>query len=497
MAYNDLSEIKKINGIPVDLNYFSKVTENDAFFKNFADTDEDLELLKTDILPITNKAYSIGTSSKGFLNGYIDNIISSKISLSTGSLVDPALKIANTGLASLSSNELSFILSSLEIVKLNSSGMTIKAANNIPLKIQNTSPGAQSQWFLGSNDSGFNIIDASIAQTLKILVGNAKTSFYTTVLTPNGIKTAPSFSFNEDPATGMYKDPGGPILFFSTSGSDKLSISSASLNVMSDKLLIPTGSATSPALSFLNNTLYGLSYIDESIGLILKGTLAHSFNQLGYEANSDSDLTHTRTVYSQNSVVIDDIRKGNGTKAIPLPVGNNSDLYIQRISANTDAGFLPVAEVGFFTSEDFSGGTYGTSMSFSTVPIGQAALSETLSLNSASLPTVNIPKSLGITTLKHSTIGTGQQINVSNVSKVMFDTTSGNIEVRGFIGGKEGQLLYLYKKVPTNTLTLLFNNGTATQKILLKGSVNYVNTNDYGGVTLSFDDGVWREVSRS
>jgi hypothetical protein len=79
----------------------------------------------------------------------------------------------------------------------------------------------------------------------------------------------------------------------------------------------------------------------------------------------------------------------------------------------------------------------------------------------------------------------------------MIDTTAGNIEIKGFIEGREGQIIHLYKKVPANSFTILFNNVTATQKVLLKGSTTYTNTNDYGGITLSFDDGIWREVSRS
>jgi hypothetical protein len=90
-----------------------------------------------------------------------------------------------------------------------------------------------------------------------------------------------------------------------------------------------------------------------------------------------------------------------------------------------------------------------------------------------------------------------QEVDVSGLSKLMVDTSLADIQIAGFIGGIEGQMLYIYNKNPINSFTLVFNSQTATQKVLLKGSTNYVCSNDYGGITLSFDDGIWREVSRS
>ena len=497
MSYNDLSTVKKINGMPVDLNYFAKVTENDEFFKNIADLDEDLSLLNRDILPVTNNAYSLGSSSSSFLNGYISNLVSSALSLAGGSGLNPALKIGSAGLASLSSNELSVFLSNLEVLKLSTSGMLLKAANNIPLRLQNIQPGSESLWLLGADQSGFAITDSSISPLTKVLISTLKTALFTDLLLPNGTEAEPSVSFNADPSTGIYKDPSGPILFFSTSGSNKLSLSSAALEVLSDKIVLPSGSLINPSLTFTGSPNSGLSCLADSLSVLIMNNPVLTVSVDGTKLSSEGDLKTEMELHTDLNFPRQVIRRAGGSKALPTALGEATDIYSQTFESYTDTGFVPVAEVAVFTQDDHSTGAYGTAMMFSTTRKGENTLEERLALGVTGISGVHVADSFGLTTGTFATAGSGYVIDVSNISKLMIDATAGNILIEGFAGGKQGQMLYIYKKVPNNTFTLVFNSATASQKVLLKGSVNYVNTNDYGGVTLAFDQGTWREVSRS
>ncbi len=121
----------------------------------------------------------------------------------------------------------------------------------------------------------------------------------------------------------------------------------------------------------------------------------------------------------------------------------------------------------------------------------------TVKTEQSSIISLSVSGSVSLDKLLHSTVGLDQEIDITGISKLMVDTALGDVEISGFTGGTEGQMLYIYNKNSINSFTLVFNSLTASQKVLLKGSVNYVISNDYGGITLTFDDGVWREVSRS
>lgn len=337
MAYNDLNSIKKINGIPVDLNFYSKVIENDSFFKTVEDADENLAALDRNIIPVANNLYSIGEINKVFNAGYFETLISDFVNLSSGTILAPSLSIGSVGLASLNANELSVIASGLESLKINSSGLKVKAANNFQLAIENTLPGSLSTWFIGNDENGFRIASSSNIGSTKLNIGNIFTESFNRLKIPLGTALSPSIVFEADESSGFYK-------------------------------------SASSDLSFSINA---------------------------------SDVF---TVHS------------NGVK---------------------------------------------------------------------------VQKNISLSKLSYSTLGLAQEIDVSNISKIIVDTYLGDIEFKGFTGGQEGQMLYIYKRVPLNTFGILFDDATATQKVLLRDNSSYLNTATYGGITLSFDDGVWREVSRS
>ena len=500
MSYTDLSTMKKINGFPADIRFFEELNENDAFLKNIADNDENLEALDRNILPVLNNTFNLGSLSNRFLNTYSHNVISDKLSLGFGTLLDPSLKFNLSGFVSLNSGELSFVSNNLEAVRLMSSGLEIKAANNAQLKLENTLPGSFAKWSIGSEASGLSFTDIQNS-SLKLKLGINSVDIKNRLSIPNGTELSPSIFFGSDLTTGFYKDSGSAVLKFSISGVNKASISSSGLELLSGKLTLPMGTAAEPSITFDSANELGFSALDnDNLILSISGNPLYKFSNEGISSEIQGNSFLTKRVFSDiglSSWHTDLISLANGTKATPLPLTENQEIYFHAVEGYTDTGWQRVSEILVQAQENYDGGSYGAAFVFSTTPVGQVEPIERLSLGKADSTSLHIPQSIGFGKMVHSTAGLNQQIDVSEVSKLMIDATAGNIEIKGFIGGKEGQMLYIYKKVPNNTFTILFNSVTATQKVLLKGSTNFVNTNDYGGITLSFDDGVWREVSRS
>lgn len=496
MSYNDLSTVKKINGIPVDLSYFQKVTENDTFLKTLIDSDEDLTALDRSITPTTDVIYNLGSNTKRFAAAWIELLNGTRLTVGAGSALLPSLSIGTAGLASLADNELSIILNNLEPVKVTTAGALIKGANDAVLKLQNTFPGSEGVWSLGSDDQGFSLVDINNA-ALRLRISSFAVYAYSKLLVPTGSIAFPAFSFISDPTTGMSKDTETAVLNFSTSGVSRLSLASDGTHVLNGQLFVGAGSPGFPAITFSGQTSKGLTADEDGLNYILDNKIYYKMTPEGTVFTSDIDGSNSRTVYSDTFCPTDVANKSFGTEAYPLPVPFNKDLYTLTVQGQTDIGLKQVAEFRVASQEDYINGTYGAMFGFSTTSVGETEVTPKLTIGAGDQSGVYIDESLGFSKIVHSTTGSGQQINVAKISKIIIDSTSGNIEIKGFTGGKEGQIIYIYKKVPANSFTLVFNSGTATQKLLLKGSVNYVNTNDYGGMTLSFDDGVWREVSRS
>ncbi len=501
MAYNDFTGIKKINSVPADLRYFEKAAENDIFFKEIADLDEDLEQLDRDIIPTTTNTYKLGSSASVFSEVNASILISNNLNLSTGSLGSAALKIGIAGFSSLASDQISFVSSTgLEPFRLATSGALIKAANNTQLKIENTLTGSLAQWAIGTDSTGFSFTNLEDNE-VKLKIKDNELSIVNKINLPDGLPISPSIYFGSDTATGFYKDGGAAILNLSVSGASKLAVSSDAVEILSNKIIAPLGTQEEPGIVFSGMLETGFFGIDsDTLGISFNGEMIHKFYKEGFITEIEGVSLNQKRVYSAPGLPswhVDSYGRANGTKAIPTPALQAEELYVHSVDGFTDTGWQRVTEILAMASEDYTSGTYGSKLLFSIVPAGTSDLVEVLNLGNSLNASVHLPLSFGISKTIHSTSGLSQEIDVSGKSKLMIDATTGNVEIKGFTGGKEGQMLYVYKKVPANTLTLLFNNGTATQKILLKGSANYVNTNDYGGITLSFDDGVWREVSRS
>lgn len=500
MSYNDLTTTKKINGLPADIRYYEQLNQNDSYFKTIVDEDEDMAALNRDIIPAIHNLYDIGSSTSRFNEVFAHNLISNLLTLSSGTAINPALTIGLSSLTSLAPNQLSFIASGLESIRMMTSGLLVRAANSTQLKIENTLPTSLAQWSIGADETGLIFTDISNSnQSLKI--SSDSISVPSRVLVSSGSELAPSFSFSGDHTTGFYKSLSSPKVNFSVSGVDTLSLDTNGLNLLMGKLSIPSGSASEPGLTFNGFANIGLSGLDSrTLGFIIDGEPVHTFNNEGYSSEIEGASFSAKRVFSETGLAnwhTDLIGRANGSKSIPLPLMADEEVYAQSIEAYTDAGWQKISGITVSTSEDYDNGSYGSSMIFSVIRNGENEPTEALMLSSPENASVHVPMSIGLGKAELNTAGLDQEIDVSNISKLLVDTTSGNIEVKGFVGGKEGQMLYIYKKVTTNSFTLVFNSGTASQKVLLKGSTNFVNTNDYGGITLSYDDGIWREVSRS
>jgi hypothetical protein len=497
MSYNDLTNIKKINGIPADLNYFSQVIENDSYFKTEHDGDEDLTALDRNIVPVTDLSYSLGTNLLRFNNGYISNLFSSKLSVDTGTLALPSLKIGSAGFTSLNNGELSFVGSAgLESLKFLTSGLEIKAANNTQLKIQNTLAGSESLWSIGSDENGLRF--AENATDNKLLVKTSSVDILNKLRLQVGTIINPSLTFINDITTGMSKDASNPIINFSVSGSKALGLSAAALEVLASQIVIPTGSLTIPSLVFAGSLNTGLSSTSSNeMNLIFNNQRTYNLRNDGVSHRLEVGANFDYSIYSDTASNTFSFKKAKGTISVPAPIALNDTIYQASFYGQDSTDLQFSAEMVVQSEEAFSGSTYGTGIYFKSCSVGESTITDKLALGQASKADAHFSQSIGFNKILLDTPGTGLEVDVRHISKIMVDATSGLIEIKGFTGGQEGQMLYIYKKVTNNTFRILFNSGTATQKVLLKDSLDYQNANNYGGITLSFDDGIWREVSRS
>jgi hypothetical protein len=79
------------------------------------------------------------------------------------------------------------------------------------------------------------------------------------ILGSDGSSNQPTYSFNSEKKTGMYRDTASGSLLFSVNGSSRLSISTAGVVSIINNLQIPNGTALNPSLYFDNATSTGIS----------------------------------------------------------------------------------------------------------------------------------------------------------------------------------------------------------------------------------------------
>lgn len=497
MSYNDLSSIKTINGIPVDLNFYSKAIENDVFFKALSDADEDMAALDRDIIPTTTNTYKLGSTTKYFLSSYIKTLNSEVLNLLGGSIASPSFLLGTIGLASANSGELSVVSSNLEALKISSVGTKVKAANNFQLAIENTSLDFPALWYAGCDSSGFRIGNGVDSSSTKLSVGTTITESLNKIKLPVGTALAPSLFFTGDNLTGFYKTALAE-LGLTINGNDALKVDALKVAVKSPLLVVPQGTSTTPSISFngFENTGISGKTLTE-IAFIFNSIQSVAFNNTGYTFNVQDNAAYNHIVASNSLGNSFNITRARGTLSSLSPALTGDVIAEYKFLGQGATLANPAASISVQAEEDFTDTASKGSIYLNTAYSGTNTLVTQLTIGQGSKADVYVNSGFGLNKITHSTPGTALELDVRHISKICVDTTSGNVEFKGFSGGKEGQMLYIYKKVSSNTLSILFNNAGATQKVLLKGSSAYTNTNDYGGITLSFDDGIWREVSRS
>jgi ribosomal protein S4E len=103
----------------------------------------------------------------------------------------------------------------------------------------------------------------------------------------------------------------------------------------------------------------------------------------------------------------------------------------------------------------------------------------------------------GTVTYKHtafSTAGPTDNVDVSGTTVLEVDTSSNNVTIGGFIGGVQGQILYIVKTNTSNFIQLEHNEGGGSQDIFLTtGSDERVV--GYGGYTLYCNGTSWFSLS--
>jgi len=91
-------------------------------------------------------------------------------------------------------------------------------------------------------------------------------------------------------------------------------------------------------------------------------------------------------------------------------------------------------------------------------------------------------------------VDTDTDPDISDKDILFFDTSSGAIDLTGFVGGASEQILFLVTKDTTNTVTVR-HNGAGTQKIKLEGGADKVLPAAFqGGLILTFDGTDWVET---
>lgn len=124
----------------------------------------------------------------------------------------------------------------------------------------------------GIYNVGADDIGISTGGTVRFDISTTAVTSTLPYLNQNGTQGAPAFSFSGDPDTGMFNG-GANILSFTTLGTTRLTLGSASL-VSVVNIAVPVGSAAAPSYSFNGDTTTGIYRSSAStIGFSAAGTL--------------------------------------------------------------------------------------------------------------------------------------------------------------------------------------------------------------------------------
>jgi hypothetical protein len=273
------------------------------------------------------------------------------------------------------------------------------------------------------------------------------------------------------------------------------------LKVLSGQILVPNGTIDLPAYSFQNAINTGLATnISQELLFSVEGKLSGLVGLNGISSISNQTALTKSKTYSDENGSFFVAQRTRGTDLAPTVVqdgdliGGLSAEGLKQFTTGQEFFAEESGTIEFYSQDLFSNTVSGTYLNIKTTPkasnvpvsrvlIGKSDKPDFMNLGSQGLAssTVNGPATL-------------LQVDVLNKSKLLIN---GTVEIKGFANGKEGQILHIVKLNNTGSFTLLHNNATAVQSVWLKGSSTFTISNDFGGIVLSFDNGQWREISRS
>lgn len=504
MAYNNLNGIKLINGLPADLNAFNKLVENDSFFKNVADTDEDLNAVDRDIIPLTTDVFALGSLSKYFKDLFVTNANSQQINISPASTTVTALNFGNevNGFIRPASGRLSYKTGTNIPLALTPTMVKVSAPNADQLVIESTEINKEGAWALGADKDEFSItsLGESIIKVLRLMPNQiiAEMPFRSQA----GTEALPGYSFATDSAMGIYKNL--QTLGFSTAGVKRLELSDTKVAIFPAQLVAQEGTPAVPSYTFEGAVDTGFS-VDSNKNIILSvlGLQTMEFNASGAVSISDIGSTFISRTYSDTGLPSVGLERGRGSNALQAAVQNGDILGMIRadgfieLDGSNEVYSSDSTQILFVAQDNFTPTVSGTYINVGTTPKGQSVPVSRMTVGRADRANVSVVGSFGMEPGIITGPLTAAQLNASNVTKIIVDTTAGNVQIKGFGNGQEGQILYIIKKVQANNLEVLHNDATAIQSVWLKGSTNFLLANSFGGIVLSYDLGQWREVSRS
>lgn len=105
-----------------------------------------------------------------------------------------------------------------------------------------------------------------------------------------------------------------------------------------------------------------------------------------------------------------------------------------------------------------------------------------------------------VSTTRTFSTGPAQQddVDVSNVNIIFVDCSANDITISGFVGGVNGQRLFLARLCASlNDIKLLHNSVASTQRIFLHRGADETLTGEYGGWVLVCDGTNWFDTSHA
>ena len=167
---------------------------------------------------------------------------------------------------------------------------TTEAYFAVPVRPDSGSAAAPSHSFVSDTNTGVYSVGAddlgfSVGGTLRMDISTTAITTTLPTQTAAGSATAPAYSFSTDTNSGLYS-VGADSLGLSTGGTVRVTLSTTALT-STVPVLLPDGSAASPAATFASDTNTGLYRIGvDSFGLAAGGALVATVSSSGLSMNS-------------------------------------------------------------------------------------------------------------------------------------------------------------------------------------------------------------------